>query len=80
MGATFPISAGLRRAFIGASEVAVSQPRFLLAFFGGFPNAMKSVETDYIEKKKKKIEVYHWNSICLFGVLIYMYIGKWIKR
>ena len=28
----------------------------------------------------KKNEVYHWNSICLFWVLIYMYIGKWIKR
>ena len=48
MAATFPISAGLRRAFIGASEVAVSQPRFLLAFFGGFPNAMKSVESKSI--------------------------------
>ena len=48
MGATFPISAGLRRAFIGASEVAVSQARFFLAFFGGFPNAMKSVESKSI--------------------------------
>ena len=28
----------------------------------------------------KKIEVYHWNSICLFWVLIYMYIGKWIRK
>lgn len=28
----------------------------------------------------EKNEVYHWNSICLFWVLIYMYIGKWIKR
>ena len=28
----------------------------------------------------KKNEVYHWNSIFLFWVLIYMYIGKWIKR
>lgn len=57
MGATFPISAGLRRAFIGASEVAVSQPRFLLAFFGGFPNAMKSVETEYIESDLFKTKV-----------------------
>ena len=57
MAATFQYQAGLRRAFIGASEVAVSQPRFLLAFFGGFPNAMKSVETEYIESDLFKTKV-----------------------
>ncbi len=57
MGAAVTIPDNIRRAFIGASEVALAQPRLMSTFFGGTPNVMQSVDTEYIESDLFKTKV-----------------------
>lgn len=59
MAATVTIPANISRAFDKGYEVAIAQPRFMSAFFGGLPNAAKAINSEYIESDlfKNKVRI-----------------------